>query len=301
VAVLLVAGAVVFYFAFLPDILVDDWRGPARREHDKIAEAFPRVFATFSDLTFGADTSGLRQAKTPDAYLREVRLADAISQDYLRDARATIRRGLADLGRVDETALTAPPNPPLIGGSGRLKEARRLAADERRYLALGRDFLNRYERLVDFGLDLVRVTERANVSLAKGLAAIPANPGSPAAYVRSVTAVASEAERHQRKLRRVKPPSEVRWLQRSSVGLYGFYARSMRGFAEAVHAGDLSRFKRVEGQFNSGIKRYRRTGHEELLRLISRSTYSRAIERLNQLGDVLDRAHRHLGTGYSGA
>jgi hypothetical protein len=252
-------------------------------------------------MTFGADSSYLKKVKSPESYLRALRIVDEITRDNLRDARATIRRGKKDLADVDDEAIADVPDPPFIGGSGKLKEAQSLARKERRYLTMGRDFLRRYERLVDFNLELLRILDRASVSFGKGLANIPTNPTTPEAYSGPVDKIASDLEKHMRPLRKVEPPAEVRYWRRDSIDSYAFFARSLRGFARAVRARDLAGFNRRRREFQRGAKRVRALGRSELLRLLERSSYSRQIKKLNHTADALGGAFQHLGASYSGA
>ena len=291
VGLLIVAGALVFYFAFLPGMLADDWEKKARQEHETAAMAFPRVFATFSELTFGVDASALAKAKTAEAYIKEVELEAGLYRDTLKDVEVTIHRAKRDLAAVDEDALVNVPEPPLIGTSGKLADAHDIASLERRYLQMGRDFLRRYEDFVDFQVMAVREAERAQADLAKGMDSIPTNPGSVEAFVKPTEATAARLARHARTFRRMKPPPALREELRATTAAYNFYARLLRGLANAVRNRDLARIERFEKDFTTQSKRYTRGEPARLEKVLHHSTYSRTIARLNRLGDRIQRAH----------
>jgi len=295
VALLLVAGALVFYFAFLPGMLADDWEKKARQEHETAAMAFPRVFATFSELTFGIDASQLAKAKTAEAYIKEVQFEAGFYRDNLKDVKVTIQRARRDIAAVDQDALVDVPEPPLIGTSGKLGDAHDIAALERRYLDTGRDFLRRYEKFVDFQLKAVREAERAQADLAKGLDSIPTNPGSVEAFTKPTEATAARLARHASVFRRMKPPPALRDELRATTAAYSFYARVLRGLVTAVRKRDLARIERFDKDFKAASKRYTRGEPQRLERVLHHSTYSRTIARMNRLGDRIQRAHLELG------
>ncbi|HEX8075606.1 MAG TPA: hypothetical protein VF545_11565 [Thermoleophilaceae bacterium] len=294
VAVLLVAGAAIFYFAALPGILVDDYRDRARPEHRKVETAMGRVYRTFSAKTFGVSSRDIDKAKTPDQYVRALHRAVARERRQLKPPRAAARHARNVLRGVDREALLEVADPPALHGAGKLPSARRVASAERRYLAASKGFLDEYERLVEYDLAVLNFSDRFGTTLGRGLAALPKHPQTPEAYARPLDAFAKKVERVADGFHAKPPNATDRRSQRAGLGAARFYARKLHGLADAVRARDLAKVNSFDREITTGLKKFRTGGRRELQRLLGHSRYSRSIRKLNGLEMRIATAYREL-------
>lgn len=295
VAVLLVAGAAVFYFAALPGILASDYKDGARPEHGRVRAAMNRVYDTFNPRTIGgASTAPLRHAKGPDAFVRALHKVTARERRVLRPVTARIHDARSALRAADRQALTDVADPPAIGGSGKLDDAKRVAADETGYLRAAGRYLTTYEHLLDFYNAELHFLELAGTSLGTGFGNLPKHPGSPEAFAGPVDRIAGKLEREVRAAKHIAVPRDERSQHRELIGIFRDYARNIRGLADAVRARDLAKVKAFPHQLAATAKRYRRAGRGSLERILTRSTYSRAIVSLRRREDRIAKGFEGL-------
>jgi hypothetical protein len=293
--VLLVVGALIFYFAALPGILASDYKDQARPEHEKVRTAMSQVYATFSPATIGGtSTTELRKAKGPDAFVRALHKVIARERRVLQPVTARIHDARGVLRDADRKALTDVADPPAIGGSGDLDKASGIAGDEQRYLSSAAKYLSSYERLVRFYRAELRFLELAGTSLGTGFAHLPKNAGSPEAFAAPVDRIAGKLEREVRDGRKIDAPRDERSEKRELLAIFSAYAKNIRGFADAIRARDLAKVKAFPHQLAATAKRYRQKGRGEVRRILTHSAYSRAIEGLQRLEDRIARGYERL-------
>lgn len=290
VVLLLIAGALVVYFAVVPGMQADDYKKAARPEHAKVEKAMRRVDRTFSVRTFGA--AGKIKSKTAEAYVKELRRLVARERREIKPARKAIANARAVLKDVDEGALLDVPSWPAIGGSGDLAKAEDVADDERGFLEASRKFLPRYARLVEFTSREIEFTDEAGLAMGNGLAALPENPTTPEQVARPIDSLAAKLERVTREFRHEKPPRDLRADAREEIGLAQFLARSFREFADDVRARDLAKVESFDKRLSAGIDRYD-LGGKSVRRLLTKSSYARDLRRLRKL-------EQRVETGYEG-
>ena len=288
VALLLVAGALVFYFAFLPGMQADDYKDAAQPEHTKLAAAMDRVDRTFSVRTFGASTK--IKSKTPEEYVRQLRKFVARERRDLKPARKAIAHARSVLKDVDEGALLDVPSWPAIGGSGDLGKAEDVADDERAYLEASRHFVPRYSRLVEYASTEIDFADETGLAMGNGLGALPENPTSPEQIARPIDAVAAKIERITRDFRRKKPPRDVRKTAHEAVGLAQFLSRTFHDFADAVRARDLAKINTFDETLSKGVDRYE-LGAKSVRQLLTKSSFSRQLRKLRKLGQRVEKGY----------
>ena len=293
---LTVAAAILaaVYLAVAPGILADDYRERAQPAHQRIRDAVRPVYRTLTVKTFAENDRPLRRAKTPAAYSRAV---EKVTRSALRDLKAPQRavdRARRVLDDIDEEALEAPDWPGL-GGRGELDAVDEIADDERRYLREARSFVKSYDRLLDYTRKATIAARRLGVTLGRGLAALPTNPGSPEAFARPVDGLAAKLERQLRPMRKMKPPRFLRPGHRGGVALWSFFIRELRAVADAARRRDLARIEASDRRIENAVKRSS-TGLD-ISDLIARSPYARAGRGLREMERVLKREYRQLGEG----
>jgi hypothetical protein len=288
VVLLLVAGALVFYFAFVPGMQADDYKKAARPEHAKLVKAMERVDRTFSFRTFGA--SRKIKAKSPEEYVRELRKFVAGERREIKPASTAIKKARSVLKDVNEGALLDVPSWPVIGGSGDLGKAEDLADDERAYLEASRRFLPRYARLVEYASDEIEFADQTGLAMGNGVAALPEHPTSPEQVARPMDSVAAKIERITRDYRRIKPPKDVRRTVHEALGLAQFLSRTFREFADAVRARDLAKINQFDETLSKGVDRYE-LGSKSVRRLVTKSSYSRELRRIRKLNQRVEKGY----------
>lgn len=293
-AVLAIAGALVYYFAFLPGKLATDYRDSARPEHAKAVGAMRLVYATFVPKTFAEQSDATERAKGRAQYVRAARREIRLQRRVLLPARTSIRRARSALGRVDEKALTDVPDPPAIGGSGKLGDARGVAAQERRYMRDVRSFLSLYNRLVKYKYAALDDFARVVSVLDSSLRAVPDNPTTPEQVAGPIDTVATRLDRATRPYLRREPPPGQRFEHRRDNAEIAFYVRELHAMADAVRARDLAKVNSLDREVDAGTRRYSRGGRRLLRRLIRRSRYSRSIDALRKLELKIDRGYDRL-------
>jgi hypothetical protein len=294
VAALAIAGALVFYFAFLPGTLATDYRDSARPEHAKAVGAMRLVYATFVPKTFAQQSEATERAKGRAQYVRASRREIALERRALRPARTSIREARAALKRVDEKAFTDVPDPPAIGGSGKLGDAHEVATRERRYMRDVRSFLSLYERLVDYKHAALDDYAHVVTVLDSSLRSLPENPTTPEQVATPIDAMAARLDRATRPYLRRKPPPGQRFEHRRDRSEIAFYVRELRALADAARARDLAKVKALDREVDAGARRYSRGGRRLLRRLITRSRYAHSIAALRKLELKIDRGYDRL-------
>jgi hypothetical protein len=165
---------------------------------------------------------------------------------------------------------------------------------ERRYIRRAQRFLDRYERLVDWGYTATRFTARFGKRLANGLKAIPTDADSPEEVAVPVDRLARQFDVSARQYSRRKPPPVLRRDQRQTVKYIRQYADELRALAAAVRALDLARIEQFEGNITAIGRRAERESRGTLRRLILRSDYRRAVERLDRMDERIVRAYKGI-------
>ena len=288
VVLLVVAGALVFYFTAVPGMQADDYKKAAKPEHQKLVKAMARVDRTFSARTFSASRSV--KAKGADEYVRKLRIYVARERRDIKPARRAIKKARAALDGADEKALVDVPSWPLIGGSGDLEKAEDLADDERAFLGASRRFLPRYEKLIAATEAEIDFADETGLAMGHGVAAIPKSPTEPEQVAKPFDSVAAKLDRIGRAYRRRDAPREVAATKREELGLVGFLSRSFREFADAVRARDLAKVQSFDDRVSKGIDRYD-LGRKAVRRLLTKSSYSRDLRRLRRLDQRVERGY----------
>jgi hypothetical protein len=260
-AVLVLAAALVFYFV-------------------------PKAFAEQSDAT--------ERAKGRAQYVRAARREIVLQRRVLSPARTSIRRARAALASVEEKTLTDVPDPPLIGGSGKLADAREIAERERRYMRHVRSFLSLYNRLVKYRYAALDDFASVVSVLDGSLRALPENPTTPEQVAGPIDAMATRLDRATRPYRRRKPPVDQGAEHRRDSAEIAFYVGKLGAIADAVRARDLAEVKALDREVDAGARKYSRGGRRLLRRLITRSRYARSIAALRKLELKIDRGYDRL-------
>jgi hypothetical protein len=294
VVVLALGAGLFYYFTSVPDELAADYVDSAEPEHEKVVDAMEPVYDTFTIDTFGVDQREIQRAKTIARYLRALGRAVERERVQLRSVREDLDEAREALEDVDEDALTDVPDWPALGGRGDLADAEDIADDEQAYLAAVQKFLDEYDELIDYSFRLLRFSAKAGRTAGRGVQRLPENPGSPEAVARPLDRLAARLSRQARGLRRGRPPRDLRRDQNLVAAEIAFYARKFRGLARAVRAQDLAAVNRFDREVTQGGRRYARRGRSSLRRLVARSDYSRAIERLEDRERDIEDAYERV-------
>ncbi len=294
VVVLAIVGAVLLYLLAVPGRLASSYKERAEPEHEKVEDALEPVFDSFSNRTFGEDTSEIEKADREGEYVRALERVTRRELKEIGPARRAIKRAEADLEKIDEDDLTETPDWPLLGGRGELEEAEEIAGEESDYLRKARRFLTGYRKLVDWASDRLRFYRRFGLTLGRGFGSIPDNPSSPGQVTRPLDRTADETAAQARRFRRVKAPPEVRGEHRNIAASVEFVVSEIRGLADAVRRADLARINQFDRRVTRGLRRYDRRSTANFRKLISRSTYVRQIRDLERRQGRIGRAYDAL-------
>jgi hypothetical protein len=219
--------------------------------------------------------------------VRAVRRYVARERSDVKPARRAIDNARSVLKKLDESALVDVPSWPAIGGSGDLGKAEDVADDERTFLSASRRFVPRYGRLIESVDAEIDFTDQAGLAMGNGLATVPEHPTAPEQVAKPFSAVAAKLDRIARDYSRNKVPRDVRHTQRVEVSLVQFIARTFREFAAAVRARDLAKVQSFDDRLSKGIDRYG-TGSKSVRKLLTKSSYSRELQKLRKLDQRLD-------------
>jgi hypothetical protein len=288
---LVLAGALVFYFAFLPGVLAGDWKDGAREEYERSGRAMRDVYSTFHAGTFGVDLRALRRAKTIPAYLERLSRIATRSRDRLDAARSGTTNAANALSDLERGKLRHVPDWPLIGGSGALADAEKIADDERAYVRRARRFLAGYRRLVLYNKALVGFSTRAADAILHGLARVPEHPSEIEQLTRPLDRTVASLRRETRVFDRRATPPGMRAERRLTLEVVRVYGRELTELADAVRALDSARVDRAAKAFAGSAKRFSEISDPTIRRLLLRSKYRRQI-------DALRRADRQIAGRY---
>lgn len=290
---LLVVGAIAYYFTQMPGRLADDYKEEAEPQQQLMRNAMRPVYRTLAVQTFGADTRSINRARNPDQYIRAVDRVTSRQLRRLAPARRQIAKAKRTIEKLDEKALFEPPAWPLLGGRGDLEGAESIAEDEREYVEEASAFLKHYERLVSYTEDEVRFARTFGVTMGRGFDAIPANPTSPGQVTRPLDRTTRRFKTQLASFRKRKAPPEIRKNHKELVALVRFVDSKVRELSSAVKARNLARIEAWEREFGRGLRRFTGAGISPA-RIVVRSTYAKRVRKLRDRERALLRAYGRL-------
>ncbi|HEX8648294.1 MAG TPA: hypothetical protein VF715_15480 [Thermoleophilaceae bacterium] len=277
--VLAVGAAVAYYLFWVPPQLADDYEEKAEPEHAKIGQTLSQVTGEFNNVVLGTIAFKRKDAR---AYMRTYLRVAARDMREQRRALRRVRRARRELARIDESALTEPPDWPLLGSRGDMEDAQALAGKERDYLRKARAFLRDFAALLAYEVRADRWIGRHNLSFARAETRIPKVATSPGQITGPLDAAALRAELAVRGYRRLKPPKPMRAEHRRVAREMQRDIRDQRAISRAVKRNDFTRVRAIERRVKRDLKRRNRASRAALAWLVDRSRYARQIEDLKR-------------------
>ena len=288
--VLLVACALVLYLTQMPAKVANDYESRAEPQHGRVGKAIQPVIDTFDYETFAVVE--VDEDLAPRKYLRALRRATSRDLRELEKARRAVRKAKRTLARVDEEELTHVSDWPLLGGTGDVEEASKVADQAGAYLRKARAYVRDYQELVEYSVDLVRFGDREVAAQVRAELAFPARPTSPAQIARPLERAHEILIVELARFKRHRPPEEQFSQYHRIIRETEAQLRLETKYIAAVKRNDFSRSERLRKKLNRDVDRSSRRSRRDLARLMERSRFKKRVDDLqrreSRIADAFD-------------